>query len=792
VRDVALKIIPHGELTSFDRFRQEALALSRLKSRHIARVHDFGRDEELGYYLAMELIDGVPLESAALGRPLLPHEVLRAARGLLAALAEAHDAGIVHRDIKPSNVLVPGGIAGLHDVRLLDFGIARSERRAQVREGLGELDTRDGVVVGTPAYLAPELVAAGRATPATDVYATGLVLFDLLGKGPLFPGETFSDQLAGRLRQDPELQGRVDEPVAHLFERMLARAPEARFQHAREALTFITELETAPVAAEDLARETKKKSVPPPISTSLPPRSVPAPRSVPPPRSEGVDSVRPSRPPGGFFGTRRLARADDQPLAALLECLHALDLSMLDALARRERGSAWGGIATAIACALRLDFRGAASTLETISSPEARAVGAALVAPRAARAIAAKVDDRDDAWVDTIDPELAAVLSAIALALTTQENARRSSDRCRRCQERLSAQLDGGRAWEAVPDLTGVHGTGGRRAATRTTLAMADWCGRALIGDVTIARAREECASLRDGEALPLSPLQHFIRAILVAFANASADQHMTREQLERASRLAIESGATLLELRAIVSWGGLLLEIPGRIEQGMAVLDRASALLHGADAPSLLYMAEHNRGAALLIQGRYAEAAPHPRRARQAAEGELSLDHELLSTNNEAYALLALGDREGTAALMPLLAEDRVAQARPRTQMHVRCTRSLVALMNGNGARAEAELGLNGDRRPDLEASCDGYLFAESLGIIYAWARGEQTTFLARAAELEKVAQDRGITSFYFLRMLDTIASHIRDEKLRARVRDACGRLELLLNPQAERGTGT
>ncbi len=818
-RDVALKIIAHGELAPFDRFRQEALALSRLKSRHIARVHDFGRDEELGYYLAMELIDGVPLDRGALGRPLLSHEVLRAARGLLSALGEAHIAGIVHRDIKPSNVLVPGGLAGLHEVRLLDFGIARSERRAQVREGMGELDTREGVVVGTPAYLAPELVAGGRATPATDVYATGLVMFDLLGKGPLFPGDTWSDQLGGRLRDDPVLDGRVDEPLARLLSRMLARDPEARFSRADEAVSFISDLETAPVVCDDLVRESNAHSSrhksSPPMSTKLQasqrvsagtarrPNQPPPGRSVPPP-PKSSESTRPPppksaargdsspgsmRPATSLYGTRRLARLEAHPQAALLECLHALDLAMLDALARREQGTSWGEVVSAIASALRLDLRRAAELLAKNSSPEARAVAATLVAPRASRAVAAELDAGDDAWIDGVAPELAAVLSALGLALATQEAACRQRERCRRVVARLDEPDQDVRAWEALPDLSGVHATGARRTTMKTTLAMADWCARALTGEVPRSIARDECLKLRDIEALPVSPLQTFTRALLVAFATANADQHVTREQLERASKVAVECGATLLEVRAMVSWGGLLLEIPGRVDQGMGVLDRAAALLDGADAPSLQYIAEHNRGAALLIQGRYAEAAPYTRRARQAAAGELSFDHELLSATNEVHALLALGDGPAVEALLATISDERAATARARTRMHVRCARSLAALQAGDLARADRELRLHGEERLDIEASSDGYLLAESLAIVYAWARGEQASFLGRAAELEKVAHDRGHTSFYFLRMVDSMVTHIEDASLRQRLHEALSRLSLLLDPEAERG---
>ena len=93
-----------------------------------------------------------------------------------------------------------------------------------------------------------------------------------------------------------------------------------------------------------------------------------------------------------------------------------------------------------------------------------------------------------------------------------------------------------------------------------------------------------------------------------------------------------------------------MLVEIPERVEQGLNVLERAATLLAHGDAPSLEHIAEHNRGAALVIQGRYSEAAPHLRRARSAAKGELSLEHEILSCMNEGLSHVALGDREAAS----------------------------------------------------------------------------------------------------------------------------------------------
>ena len=261
-REVAVKVIPtalasgagiepqagEDEDIQFDRFRQEALALSRLRSRHIARVYDFGRDAAVGLFLVMELIEGVPLDVRSLGRALLPHEVLRVARGLLAGLAEAHSQGISHRDIKPSNLLIPRGGRGLDEPRILDFGIARDERRASVlAEAIGRSDAQTGMTLGTPAFMAPEQLRDGVSSPASDVYSAGLVLFDLLGIGLLFPNETVHGQVGARLLVDATLEGRVAPPLGTLLARMLERSPERRFRHAGEALEAIGDLETAPV-----------------------------------------------------------------------------------------------------------------------------------------------------------------------------------------------------------------------------------------------------------------------------------------------------------------------------------------------------------------------------------------------------------------------------------------------------------------------------------------------------------------------------------------------------------------
>jgi serine/threonine-protein kinase len=764
-RDIAIKITPFGDDSAgyFDRFRHEALALSRLKSRNIARVHDFGRDDAIGLYLVMEFIDGVPLDVRSLGRPLMPHEMLRVARGLMSALAEAHEADIVHRDIKPSNVLVPGGLSGLFDLRVLDFGIARSERRSQVQDALGNVDTHEGIVLGTPAYMAPEQIIEGLATPATDVYAAGLVLFELLDVGPLFPGTSLNDQLAGRLKDDPDLAGRVDDPLRALLERMLARNPDARFQNGAEALDAIGDLETAPVVLGELAHALRLEGPSTDRSTK---------------QSQVSDDRSSKAPLPNMYGARRLSRLDPDGATALRDTLDALDLAMLDALARREASSELGTVARACVLTLRLELDAAAVLLDRIAqaSPLARAVAATMIAPRARRATRHRIDvDRSDAWIEAIPPALAAVLVATGAALMTQQDTARASDRC----QRALACLDDAPCNDELA----------------TTLKMARVTASSISGETPASSATDEFILLRDNArarwgSLAPAPLHVLLRGVLLGTLTFRADEHLAREQLERAAKQAADLGVTLFEARASVAWGGMLVEIPGRVEQGLGVLERAGTLLAHGDAPSLEHIAEHNRGAALIIEGRYAEAAPTLRRARVTASGELSEEHEALSCMNESFAYLALGDEAQSTSALEELTPEKLRKVSGRTATYVHVAKALHALLFRGLPDAQLELRAAHVRASQAEASGgDAYLLAEAIAIVCAVARGESVDLLARAGELEKLAQDRGFPSFYWFDVLRAVVAHIRDTKLRDVVTEALERLVLLLGPLSQVG---
>ena len=794
-REVAIKIIPYspargadrsdGAATHFERFRHEALALSRLRSRHVARVFDFGRDPEVGFYLAMELVNGVPCEKAAVGRALLPHEVLRVARGVLDALADAHAAGIVHRDIKPSNVLLPRGRRALDDVRVLDFGIARSVRRAEVDAALGKKETASGVVLGTPAYMAPEQLANEKAGPAADVYSAGLMLFELLDVGPLFPGNTLREQLKARMTMDPEVAARVPPPLGLLLAKMLARDPTARFPHAAAALEAVGDLETAPVSLDELfspasasggdaTRKTARRASSGSQKNAKPTSDRPSGRASDELADTGsapqLRATAASRSTAAFGG-RRLCRLSEAPIPALRETLYALDLAMTDAFARRERGSEIGRIARAIALALRLELDAAALILEPLAATSAlaRAIGATIIAPRARKVTRARVEhDRTDMWVDAIDAELAGMLAVMATSMTTREDAARNEARCRRASERL----------------VGSEGT-----TLATTVRIAHVAASCMAGTVPTSSGLSEMLKLRDADRHAQTPFTALMRSLMLGVAGFRGDEHLARQQLERAARLAADSGNTLLEARAIVAWGGTLVEIPSRIEQGLGVLERAATLLAHGDAPSLEHIAEHNRGSSLIIQGRYEEAAEHLHRARAAAKDELSSEHETISCTNEAFAHVFVGNYEAAKQALDELTDKRIAGVSARSAAFAHIARSLYALLFQDLDAAFAELRRGLASAQDAEADAgDATLLGEILGILYASARGESVDLLPRAGELEKLAQDHGFASFYWMANLRSALEQVRDDDLRSRMEETLARLTVMLEPIMER----
>jgi serine/threonine-protein kinase len=168
------------------RFRQEARAASLVESQHIVQVFDVGADDKLGLYLVMEYLTGEDL-SACIAREkrLAPDTAVRIAVQVARGLAKAHEAGVVHRDLKPANIFLTEREDDEPLVKILDFGISKviDASRAESKLKL----TRAGTVVGTPQYMSPEQAQGYSVDERTDVWALGLVLYEMLAGRPAYP-----------------------------------------------------------------------------------------------------------------------------------------------------------------------------------------------------------------------------------------------------------------------------------------------------------------------------------------------------------------------------------------------------------------------------------------------------------------------------------------------------------------------------------------------------------------------------------------------------------------------------
>jgi eukaryotic-like serine/threonine-protein kinase len=204
-----------------ERFRREARAVASLSHRNIATVYDYGEDGD-AYFIVMEYAPGEDLarllRSSA---PLPPDRAVQIATQMCAALAHAHSAGIVHRDIKPANVMVGPG----DRVKVTDFGIARAAGDATL--------TATGSILGTAQYLSPEQAGGGLVGPPCDIYATGIVLFEMLTGTVPFTGDSavavamrhISEPVPAPSRRNPDVPPELDRIVAMAT----AKDPRDRF-----------------------------------------------------------------------------------------------------------------------------------------------------------------------------------------------------------------------------------------------------------------------------------------------------------------------------------------------------------------------------------------------------------------------------------------------------------------------------------------------------------------------------------------------------------------------------------
>jgi serine/threonine-protein kinase len=225
-RDVAVKVMSKGlaDADARARFLREARAAARLQHPNIVVIYELG-EHEGAPFMALELLEGVDLQRAIdSGIRPDPRATLPVVLQLLAGLGHAHEHGIVHRDVKPSNVFLPFG----RPAKIMDFGVARLA-------GLGT--TTAGNVVGTPNYMSPEQVSAGEIDGRSDLFSSGLILYELVTGEKAFKADSVVAILYKILHEAPDLalipEGHQWERLRAVLARALARQAGDRYPDAR-------------------------------------------------------------------------------------------------------------------------------------------------------------------------------------------------------------------------------------------------------------------------------------------------------------------------------------------------------------------------------------------------------------------------------------------------------------------------------------------------------------------------------------------------------------------------------
>jgi serine/threonine protein kinase/tetratricopeptide (TPR) repeat protein len=311
-RQVAIKVLPTGSASTteaLERFRREARTASALNHPNICTIYGF--DEENGQcYLAMELLEGEPLDQRLNGRPLEFRTLIEIAVQVADALDAAHGEGILHRDIKPANIF----ITRRGQVKVLDFGLAKLTTDArQLSDANAILETRAehfssvvGTTVGTIAYMSPEQARGEDLDPRTDLFSFGVVLYEMATGRQSFPGHTTAVVFDGILNRDPVPPSTINQTLPNDLDRIIAKSLEKdrdlRYQTAADLKADLQRLRRdsgtrrVPAASGVSPAATSSLAVPPPaVTIDDPVHSMP---SVPVSSTPAVPAAPAVTPPG--------------------------------------------------------------------------------------------------------------------------------------------------------------------------------------------------------------------------------------------------------------------------------------------------------------------------------------------------------------------------------------------------------------------------------------------------------------------------------------------------------------
>jgi eukaryotic-like serine/threonine-protein kinase len=255
-RPVAIKVL-HAHLVHepriLQRFQREAQLAARVAHANVAGVLDVGETIDGRQLMVLELADGRPL-TELLGRPMPRERVIHLVRQLLRGLEHAHGAGLVHRDLKPDNIIVEQPANAPEVPRIVDFGIAVL---SDPEESFGGTRlTATGQLIGTPMYMAPEQARLEEVDHRADLFALGVITYQMLAGATPFSGAAVEVAIANMSKDPPPISERTGAEVDPLLERfarkLMARDPSHRFASARVALTTLETIERDPSSSGPL------------------------------------------------------------------------------------------------------------------------------------------------------------------------------------------------------------------------------------------------------------------------------------------------------------------------------------------------------------------------------------------------------------------------------------------------------------------------------------------------------------------------------------------------------------